>query len=36
MMQPKKEGWSKYYTLVLVMNAVYIILFFLLMKYYTA
>ncbi|GEM_PF-1302952 len=36
MIAPKENKWSKYYTLVLVLNAIYIILFFVLMNYYTA
>ena len=32
MITPKKEGWSKFYTLVLVANALYIILFYFLMN----
>ncbi len=33
-MEPKKEKWSGYYTLVLVANVVYIILFYIIMKFF--
>ncbi len=35
-MEPQKEGWSGYYTLVLIMNVIYIVLFFILMNFYSA
>jgi len=31
-MEPKKEKWSKIYTLVLVANVVYIVLFYIIMQ----
>lgn len=34
-MQIPEKKWSKYYTLVLVINLVYIILFFILMETYS-
>lgn len=34
-MEPKKEKWSRYYTLVLVANVVYIILFYIIMKFFS-
>ena len=36
MIEPQQEGWSKFYTLVLVLNAVYIVVFFILMNSYTS
>ena len=36
MIEPKREGWSNFYTLVLVLNVVYIIVFLILMNTYAS
>lgn len=34
-MQPNKDKWSSYYTLLLVANLVYIIIFYFIMNYFS-
>jgi len=33
-MEPKKGKWSRFYSLVLIANVVYIILFYVIMKFF--